>query len=666
MALAPPLQGSLLVCGTTSDAGKSFVVAGLCRLLARRGVRVAPFKAQNMALNAAVTGDGAEIGHAQWVQAVAAGVPPEAAMNPVLLKPTSDRASQVVVMGRATGVQTAAEYHDSKRALLPVVLEALADLRARFDVVICEGAGSPAEINLLDGDIVNLPLARAAGLPAIVVGDIDRGGVFASLYGTVALLPDELRAHVRGFVVNKLRGDPALLGDACADLERRCGVPTLGVVPMAPPADVADIDNEDSLALDRADAGPAGAPEPEAVADVLDVAAVRWPRVANAGDVDPLRLEPGVRVRWVRSVAELGRPDLVVLPGSKNTRGDLDWFHATGLAAAVERSDAAVVAVCAGLQMVGGRIDDPDGRRGPARRGQGAGLAAGDHRLPRRQGARPARGRRGRRSRGRAAAGRVPHPPRPGARRRRRRALAGRRRRRAARVVERSGGRDDRARAVRVRRLPGRRAGLGRRAGAQAVGAGRARLRRRPAGAARPGRRPPRGAPRPGPRGRPDRRGRPVTAPADLRGALGRLAEPAPHLRWRLVPPGEPLAGDELACADLAGDPETLAAAIAATAAGRGSDDPQVLASLWWQAYAYRVAGTALACWLLSGVAPDVRAEAMAVGIARSRPSSVVYLARAIPTAGTGTWRRSWTGCSPGTSTGWRSRCAPGTPSAAR
>ena len=364
MALDPPLRGSLLVCGTTSDAGKSFVVAGLCRLLARRGVRVAPFKAQNMALNAAVTGDGAEIGHAQWVQAVAAGVPPEAAMNPVLLKPTSDRASQVVVMGRATGVQTAAEYHGSKRALLPVVLDALADLRARFDVVICEGAGSPAEINLLDGDIVNLPLARAAGLPAIVVGDIDRGGVFASLYGTVALLPDDLRACVRAFVVNKLRGDPALLGDACADLERRCGVPTLGVVPMAPPADVADIDNEDSLALDRADAGPVGASAAGAAVDELDVAALRWPRVSNAGDVDPLRLEPGVRVRWVRSVAELGRPDLVVLPGSKNTRGDLDWFHATGLAAAVERSDAAVVAVCAGLQMVGGRIDDPDGVEG--------------------------------------------------------------------------------------------------------------------------------------------------------------------------------------------------------------------------------------------------------------------------------------------------------------
>jgi adenosylcobyric acid synthase len=365
------------VCGTTSDAGKSFVVAGLCRLLARRGVRVAPFKAQNMALNASVTSEGAEIGHAQWIQAVAAGVAPEAAMNPVLLKPTSDRASQVVVMGRATGVQTAAEYHVAKRALLPVVLDALADLRARFDVVICEGAGSPAEINLLDGDIVNLPLARAAGLPAIVVGDIDRGGVFASLYGTVAVLPEDLRACVRAFVVNRLRGDPALLGDACADLERRCGVPTLGVVPMADGAVVADIDNEDSLALDRVDPEPSpalgGGIGDGGVPDILDVAALRWPRVSNAGDLDPVRLEPGVRVRWVRSVAELGRPDLVVLPGSKNTRGDLDWFHATGLAAAVERSDAAVVAVCAGLQMVGDAIDDPDGVEGPAGGDKGLG-----------------------------------------------------------------------------------------------------------------------------------------------------------------------------------------------------------------------------------------------------------------------------------------------------
>jgi adenosylcobyric acid synthase len=357
-----------MVCGTTSDAGKSFLVAGLCRLLARRGVTVAPFKAQNMALNAAVTAGGGEIGHAQWVQAVAAGVEPEVAMNPVLLKPTGERASQVVVMGRATGVQSAAEYHGSKPALLPVVLDALAGLRRRFDVVVCEGAGSPAEINLLDRDIVNLPLARAAGVPAIVVGDIDRGGVFAALYGTVAVLPDDLRATVRGFVVNRLRGDPALLGDACADLGRRSGVPTLGVLPHL---GVVDIDNEDSLALDRAD------PEPEPDGDgldVLDVAALRWPRVSNAGDLDPLRLEPRVRVRWVRSASELGRPDLVVLPGSKDTRGDMAWFRRTGLATAVERSGATVVGVCAGLQMLGGRVDDPAGVEGPPGADAGLGL----------------------------------------------------------------------------------------------------------------------------------------------------------------------------------------------------------------------------------------------------------------------------------------------------
>jgi adenosylcobyric acid synthase len=373
--LRPGLRGGLMVCGTTSDAGKSFVVAGLCRLLARHGVRVAPFKAQNMANNAAVTSDGAEIGHAQWVQAVAAGAEPSTAMNPVLLKPTSDRTSQVVVRGQATGVMSAAEYHALKPELRPVVLHALAELRDEYDVVLCEGAGSPAEINLLDHDLVNLGLADAAGLPAIVVGDIDRGGVFASLFGTVALLPDPLRARVRAFVVNRLRGDPALLGDACDDLERRCGVPTLGVLPYLPGM---DLDAEDSLALDRLGSDGASAAVPPAGApggleDVLDVVAVRWPLVANAGDLDPLRLEPQVRVRWVRSVAELGRPDLVVLPGSKATRADLDWFRRTGLAAAVEQTGAPVVAVCAGLQMCGVAIDDPAGVEGPAGRVEGLG-----------------------------------------------------------------------------------------------------------------------------------------------------------------------------------------------------------------------------------------------------------------------------------------------------
>ncbi len=347
------MRGGLVVCGATSEAGKSWVVTGLCRLLARRGVRVAPFKGQNMALNAAVVaGGGGEIGHAQWVQARAAGAPAEVAMNPVLLKPTGERTSQVVVMGQAVGEQSAAEYHAGKPALRPVVLAALADLRLRYDVVVCEGAGGAAEINLLAGDFANVPLAAAAGLPAIVVGDIERGGVFASMYGTWALLPDDLQACVRGFVINRFRGDPALLGDACGELERRTGVPVLGVVPKV---EGTDIDAEDSLALDGWDTDGA----------VLDVAVVRFPRIANFGDLDPLRLEPGVAVRWVRSARSLGRPDLVVLPGSKNTRGDLDWFRTSGLAAAVEGCGAAVVAVCAGAQMVGASISDPLGAEGP-------------------------------------------------------------------------------------------------------------------------------------------------------------------------------------------------------------------------------------------------------------------------------------------------------------
>jgi adenosylcobyric acid synthase len=344
-----------VVCGATSDAGKSWMVTGLCRLLARRGVRVAPFKGQNMALNAAVTADGGEIGHAQWVQALAAGAEPEVAMNPVLLKPTSERTSQVVVMGAAVGEQSARDYHDGKDALRPVVLAALADLRRRYDVVVCEGAGGAAEINLLARDLANVPLAAAAGLPAVVVGDIDRGGVFASLLGTVLLLPDDLRPWVRGFVINRFRGDPSLLGDATDELERRTGVPTLGVVPMLAGT---DLDAEDSLALDRWDTG--------SVTAVVDVAVVRFPHVANFGDLDPLRLEPAVAVRWVRSAAALGRPDLVVLPGSKSTCADLSWLRASGLAAAVEASGAAVVGICAGAQMVGSTIADLEGVEGAA------------------------------------------------------------------------------------------------------------------------------------------------------------------------------------------------------------------------------------------------------------------------------------------------------------
>lgn len=343
-----------MVCGTASDSGKSTVVTGLCRLLARRGIRVAPFKAQNMALNSAVTLAGHEIGRAQAAQAQAARVPAEVAMNPILLKPTSERRSQVIVMGRPWATLDAADYQAAKRELWPVVEGQLEELRRRFDAVICEGAGSPAEINLLEGDIVNLRVADAAGLPALLVGDIDRGGVFASLFGTVELLPPTLRATVRGFVINKFRGDPALLGGGPAELERRTGVPTLGVLPWLPGL---TIDAEDSLALRRGWLVQGGA-------DLLDIAAVRFPRISNFTDLDALSIEPGVTVRLVDGPAALGRPDLLILPGTKATVADLEWLRGTGLASALESLLAAhgdvvtVLGICGGYQMLGESVED--------------------------------------------------------------------------------------------------------------------------------------------------------------------------------------------------------------------------------------------------------------------------------------------------------------------
>ena len=336
-----------MVCGTASDVGKSDLVAGLCRVLARQGVAVAPFKAQNMSLNAAVTADGAEIGRAQALQAVAAGIDAEAVMNPILLKPTGERTSQVVVLGRAVVERDAASYRAGTAELWPVVLDSLAELRRRFDVVLLEGAGGAAEINLLAGDLVNLPLAHRAGIPTLVVGDIDRGGVFAALYGTVALLPDELRRCVGGFLINKFRGDPSLLGGGTAELERRCGVPTLGVVPHL--AGIT-IDAEDSLSLDR--------PPPSRPAAEVDVAVVRFPRMSNFTDVDPLVHEPAVQVRFVTTPGELAAPDVVVLPGSKATVEDLRWLRASGLVAAIAAAEARVLGICGGYQMLGRWIQD--------------------------------------------------------------------------------------------------------------------------------------------------------------------------------------------------------------------------------------------------------------------------------------------------------------------
>ncbi len=352
------MRGAVMVCGTSSNSGKSLLVAGLCRLLARSGVSVAPFKGQNMSLNSVVTAEGAEIGRAQGAQAAAAGIEPEVAMNPVLLKPTSDRRSQVIVMGRPWQVLDAADYQRAKPELRETVLTALGSLRERFDVVVLEGAGSPAEINLLEGDLVNLGLAEAAGVPAIVVGDIDRGGVFAHLFGTVELLPDELRRRVRGFIINKLRGDPALLGEGPGQLTARTGVPVLGVIPLL---EGIAIDAEDSLGLG---AGWSGRPATDG--DELDVAVVRLPRISNFTDVDALGAEAGVTLRWVEHRSQLGDPDLVVVPGTKSTVADLQWLRQRGLADAIQSLPASgrhtvVLGICGGYEMLGRRIEDRDG-----------------------------------------------------------------------------------------------------------------------------------------------------------------------------------------------------------------------------------------------------------------------------------------------------------------
>lgn len=353
----------LMVCGTTSDAGKSTVVTGLCRLLSRRGVKVAPFKAQNMALNSAVTPSGHEIGRAQAAQAEAAGVDSDVAMNPILLKPSNDRTSQVVVLGRPWATLQAGEYQAAKAGLWPVVQAQLDDLRSRFDVVVCEGAGSPAEINLLEHDIVNLRVAHYAGFPAVLVGDIERGGVFATLYGTVALLPAELRAMVSGFIINKFRGDPDLLSTGPAELQRRTGIPTLGVLPWLPGQ---DFDAEDSLVLERysRDGLHTGGN--------LDVAVIRFPRLSNFTDLEPLRHEPDLAVRLVTTPASLGRPDLLILPGTKTTVADLDWLRVTGLAEAITRlarqPGTTILGLCGGFQMLGVALSDPDAVESPTPR----------------------------------------------------------------------------------------------------------------------------------------------------------------------------------------------------------------------------------------------------------------------------------------------------------
>ena len=349
------MRGTLLVAGTGSDAGKSVLVAGLCRWLARQGVKVAPFKAQNMSLNSFVTLDGAEIGRAQAMQAAAAGIEPAADMNPVLLKPGSDRRSQVVVLGHPEAEADAVGYRSHAPRLRQVALDSLARLRDAYDVVICEGAGSPAEINLRDTDVANMGLARAAGLPVIVAGDIDRGGVFAAMYGTLALLAPEDQALISGFVINKFRGAPELLDSGLAMLRQLTGRPVYGVLPWQ---EGLWLDAEDSLSLASRDVEPS----PFGTKDFLRVAVVRLPRISNFTDVDALAAEPGVLVRFAVSPADLADADLVVLPGSRATVADLAWLRDRGLAAAVaERARAGrpVLGICGGYQMLAGQIDDP-------------------------------------------------------------------------------------------------------------------------------------------------------------------------------------------------------------------------------------------------------------------------------------------------------------------
>jgi adenosylcobyric acid synthase len=355
------VSGGLLVAGTTSDAGKSVLTAGICRWLHRRGVRVAPFMSNNSVVVVGADGRGGEIGRAQAMQAAASGLAPDIRFNPVLLKPGSDLSSQVVLLGQAVDTVNAGNYRELRPKLAEVAHTTLAELRSEYDVVICEGAGSPAEINLRDGDFVNMGLARHARLPAIVVGDIDRGGVFAALFGTVALLSAEDQALVSGFVVNKFRGDLGLLRPGLDMITKATGRPVHGVLPYHRDLWV---DAEDSLAYGRMVGRPA-APRGTAW---LRVAVVRLPRISNATDVEALAVEPGVQVRLTVEPGDLADVDLVVLPGSKATVSDLAWLRETGLADAVLAHAAVgrpVLGICGGFQMLGDAIhDDVESRRG--------------------------------------------------------------------------------------------------------------------------------------------------------------------------------------------------------------------------------------------------------------------------------------------------------------
>ncbi len=341
---------SIMIQGTTSNAGKSFLAAGLCRIFHQDGYRVAPFKSQNMALNSFITRDGLEMGRAQVMQAEAAGKEPDVRMNPILLKPTSDMGSQVIVNGEVMGNLSAREYYRNKRALKPEVQRAYDSLAAENDIIVIEGAGSPAEINLKQDDLVNMGMAKLAGAPVLLAGDIDRGGVFAALAGTMLLLDDTEKPYVKGTVINKFRGDVSILEPGLRMLEDIIHIPTVGVVPYLR----LDLDDEDSL-TDRFARREKAA---------VDIAVIRLPRISNFTDFNPLEYLDGVSLRYAGSPEELGEPDLIILPGTKNTMGDLSWLRQSGLEAKILRHYAAgkpIFGICGGYQMLGLSISDPSG-----------------------------------------------------------------------------------------------------------------------------------------------------------------------------------------------------------------------------------------------------------------------------------------------------------------
>mgnify|MGYP000876794700 CR=1 FL=1 len=341
----------IMIQGTMSNSGKSFVAAALCRILRQDGYSVAPFKSQNMALNSYITKDGLEIGRAQAMQAEAAGIAPTVDMNPILLKPTSQMGSQVIVNGEVFGNLKAMDYYRRKTEFIPAVREAFERLESQFDAIVLEGAGSPAEINLRDNDIVNMGMAKIANAPVLLVGDIDRGGVFAQLVGTISLLEEEEQNMVKGMIINKFRGDKTILDPGVAALEERTGIPVVGVAPYMD----LEVEDEDSLTERFSNSGEVG---------VIDIAVIRVPRISNFTDFNALEMISGVSLRYVKAVNELKNPDMIIFPGTKNTMEDLLWLRQNGLEAAILKKAAEgkiIFGICGGYQMLGEKLSDPDG-----------------------------------------------------------------------------------------------------------------------------------------------------------------------------------------------------------------------------------------------------------------------------------------------------------------